>query len=321
MHGIAPYKLFVVDDQGISQDLWNINNTTFKDYLENKYFPSIINTPKITQTSAPGVIGKNYIFRSQYVGGMESCAGFFETGEFGFSANLFNTVTKSSTHQRSIEESMMIPFHFCFYMPKTGNIKDQLLGILCLSRFNGLGIKSIVIPDLIEDFEKTYSGLQLKIEKIVPTSLVQSMLTQTKIKKLKLTVSQLPRSIRQALNNSGFGNYYEVEIIVKPKPGDFFSTPTWWKRMGSKVPINSIISIPATQISKIKIEVGSNQGKTRIINVHDVTTMASNIEIDNPVILPSNHIDPQCWLNESDALASDIYLESGLTLKSWNSLV
>lgn len=321
MHGIAPYKFFVVDDQGISQDLWNINNKTFKDYLEKDYFKNIINIPKITQVSSPGVIGKNYIFKNQYQGSNNSCAGFFETGEFGFAASLFNTVTKSSTHQRSVDESMMIPFHFCFYMPKTGNIKDQLVGILNISRFNGLGIKSIVIPDLILHFEQSFPGLFLKVEKIVPTSLVQSMITKTNIKKIKLTISQLPRSIRQALNNSGFNNYYEVEMIIKPKPGDFFSTPTWWTKMGSNVPINSIISIPATQISKIKVEVGSNQGRTRTINVHDVASMASNIEINNPKILQTNHIDPQCWLDESDALSSDIYLESGLNLPKWNTIV
>lgn len=321
MHGIAPYIFHVEDDSGVKQDLWNLNGKSFFDYLKNDYFPGIKGIPRLVQDSAPGVLGKNYILSKVYQGTASSVAGCVSTGEFGFESDIVDTITKSVIHKRKTHESGMLPFHFCFYAPKTTNQQERLIGVLLLSRFNKLGIRGVFLPNLIVHFASAFPGMELKVEKVVPASFVNAVVKGGDLKKIRLFANKIPDGARKALANAGFDNFYEVEMIIKPKPRTFFSKPAWMSSLKQGVPLNSLITLPDTDITKIKVEVSRLKGRSRTLDISNAKTMAANIEIDKPTLLASNHIDPACWLEEADALADELFLELGLSLIPWNNKI
>ncbi len=319
MHGISPYIFKVTDLEGVSQDLWNIQGISFLEYLKEGYFRDIFDVSRITQQAMPGVIGKNYILDEIYESTSDSACGRFSTGEFGVEAPILDVQQKIYTGKREFHESTMLPFYFGFYTPNSSNILERMLGILLLSRFNKYGIRSIVLPHLVTHFESAYPGLQLKVEKIVPTSFVNAVISKSEIKKIRLSTNKLPESYRGVLTKEDFDNVYEVETVIKPKPRSFFSKPGWVSSMAKGVPLNTIISLPDVEISRLKIEVSTGKGRTRTINVANVDRMAANIEITNPVTTGGNHILKDCWFEEADILADDCFLELGLKIPEWKN--
>lgn len=319
MHGISPYTFKVIDEEGIQQDLWNLNNISFLDYLRNQYSSHFFDSPTTSQESLNGVVGKNYIFDRKFKSTEESFAGRYSTGEYGYEAEIFDNDKRSFTGKREKFESTMLPFHFCFYTPKSDEVLNRFLGLLILGRFNGYGIKSIVMPHLVTHFESAFPGLRLKIEKIVPTSFVNAVLKETNLKKIRLTTNKIPESYRSVFVGNDFDNVYEVETIIKPKPRSFFSKPSWLSELAHGVPIDTIISIPDVEITKLKVEVSRGKGRSRTINIADVHTMAANIEIEDPQLNSGNHITSESWMSEADSLADDIFLEYGLEIKKWNN--
>lgn len=95
MHGISPYILKVTDEDGVLQDLWNLNNIALIDYLNNHYAKDFFGKPMTSQESLDGIVGKNYIFDRIYKGTGESFAGRFSTGEYGYEAEIYDVKQKN----------------------------------------------------------------------------------------------------------------------------------------------------------------------------------------------------------------------------------
>lgn len=321
MHGIAPYTFKVIDENGVTQDLWNINGISFLSYLRDTYFKSIYDVSMVSQEAADGVVGKNYILDQLFHSTETSVAGRISTGEFGYEAQIFDNQKKSYTGKREKYESTMLPFYFCFYSPKTTNSLDHMIGVLLLSRFNSRGIRSIVLPHLVANFDSAFPGLRLVVEKVVPTSFVNAVLRGAEIKKIRLTTNKLPENYRDVLTAADFDNVYEVETVIKPRPRSFFSKPDWMSSLSHGVPVNTIVSVPNSEVTKLKVEIATGKGRSRTVNIADVNRMVANIEIDKPEITSANHISSNCWMREADSLADDYFLELGLRLSDWKNLV
>ncbi len=321
MHAISPYIFKVLDEDDVLQDLWNINGKSFVEYLKENYFRHIYGVSRISRDATPTEVGKNYILDQVYESTEHSICGRFSTGEFGFEADIFDNQRNIYSGKREAHESMMLPFYFGFYTPKTDNELDQRIGVLLLSRFNKYGIRSIVVPHLVTHFESSHKGLFLKVEKIVPTSFVNSVIKNSSVKKIKFSTAKLPETLRGVLTAEDFDNFYEMETVIKPKPRSFFSKPSWLSELAAGVPINTLITIPDTEITKLKVEIHRGKGRSRTIDVSDVNRMVANIEIDNPELTARKHISPDCWFREADLLADDYFLELGLSIEKWDNLI
>mgnify|MGYP007066787035 CR=1 FL=1 len=227
MHSITPYLIKVVDDKNVPQDLWNINGGSFYDYLKKIYFPKIINNQIITRQPTGTELGQNFILRKIYTGTSESVAGSIDVGVFGFESTIFDTQTKSVAHQRSKMQSDLQPFNFVFYTAKSNNLAHRLFGFLTLSRFNNRGIREIISPNLIFDFESTYPGLRLIIEKTVPAQVMSSIVKGGNVKTIRIFENTMSSDISALLSPKDQKKFHEVEIIVKPKPRTWFSDVIW----------------------------------------------------------------------------------------------
>lgn len=322
MHALSPYMVTVVDIKtGSLIDLWKIQNTSLYEYLKNIYYPSIKGVQKITQTPTNSESGKNYIFKDLYKGDLNSVAGFYSSGEFGFETDVIDTTTNAVVFSRGSDQSDMRPFQFSFYFPKSSNQSDRLRGILLLYRNNSSGIRGMVMPDLLAKFQSAFPGLRLIIEKIVPTAVVTSVLSSGSIRKIRLIQNSLPSDYSKVLTGNDVKNFYEFEAIIKPKPRTPFKDINWLiNAVKNKTKPSAIFTIPNSSISRVKVEV-VNGSKKRTIDVGDLDKISPVIEITAPTLGTDGHIDPQSWLDEADSLADDLFSEIGVVIPKWNSLV
>lgn len=322
MHSITPYLFKVVDNNNIPQDLWNINGGSFYDYLKKDYLPKILNKQIITKKHTPTELGQNFLLRKVYKGTSESVAGSIDVGVFGFESTIYDTQTKKIAHKKSMQESDLHPFNFVFYTPKSNNIAHRLFGFLLLSRFNNRGIRSIFSPHLVLDFEKTYPGLKLKIEKAVPAKVMSAIIKGSTVKTIRIFENKLSSDISTLLSPRDQKNFQEVEIIVRTKPKTCFSDVNWvWDAISQRKKVDNILTLPNITPTKIKVSVDRN-GKTRSVNLGNVEALSSTIDLDAPTIIKSTgHVDIGYWLEQADDIADGMYDEVQAGLPRWKNTV
>lgn len=66
-------------------------------------------------------------------------SGIIETGDYGTEENMVNVLTGEATHTKSVNEALLIPFYFLFYVPE-----DSKVAFLLLERIGNLGIYSLL---------------------------------------------------------------------------------------------------------------------------------------------------------------------------------
>ena len=323
MHAISPYMVTVVDGKSKMQDLWNLNGSSLHAYLKQHYFPGIAGRQQVVQKPTSDESGKVYIFKKLYTGTPTSIAGVYDSGLFGFETNIVDTVSVSSVpvFTRSKDQSDMRPFHFSFYLPSSKNVADNLRGMLLLSRIDTSGIRQMVMPDLIQSFDRAFPGLKLRIEKIVPSAVVSSLLQASKIRKIRLFQHTLPKDYSQVLGANDVKRFYEFEAVIKPQRGTPFSDVNWFlDAIKNKTPASSIFTIPNSTIDRVKVEVLKGK-KVRTSDVGDLDKVSPVMQITKPKLGADGHIEPQFWLQEADSLADDLFSETGVNLPTWNSTV
>lgn len=319
MFSIAPYIFRVVDGKGISQDLSNINGSSLKDIVSS-YLTSIKDNPKVVKLGV-GIQEKSYIFRKVYAGTSNSVAGLFQTGTQGFESEIYHLGNKIVSHQRVKDEADMLPFHFSFYFPDSTNKSDRLKGLLLLSRFNTLGIRSIVIPDLISYFSKAYPGFKLEVERFVPEALMSAVTKNSQVKKIRLIRTTLPKDFADKLSAGDRKKVLNFECVIRPVRRSSFTDIDWaLQAVKNKFDPKSVLSLGEFTPDRVKIEIAAGK-KKRTVDLANLGKISSNIDIDHVKVGANGHIDAIDWLKESDELADDVFLSWSVTIPQWNSQV
>ena len=71
--------------------------------------------------------------------------GIVETGEYGYTADLYNVDTETVSYQRIGSDAEMMPFYFLTHLPAHRNE-----GVLLLQRRSNLGIRTIFLKDFAD---------------------------------------------------------------------------------------------------------------------------------------------------------------------------
>ena len=319
MFSIAPYLFQVLDSKEIPQDLKLINGGSFHSYLKN-YFSSIKDKP--SQIPVTGTQQyKTYVFKKEYLGDAHSVAGLFQTGIYGFESDIYSFAAKKVSHRRKKDEADMLPFNFSFYTPASKDINDRLKGLLLLGRFNTLGIRGIVVPNLIEHFGTANPGLKLKIERYVPASLITSVMHGAKVKKIRLIKSGLPKDLANALSPTDYAKVLDFECVIRPKRRTWFSDVNWaLDAMSKKFDPKAAFSLGEFTPDRVKIEMAKGT-KVRTVDLSNFGKLSSNINLENVAVGSDGYIGASDWLAEADSLADDIFLSWDSGVPKWNSRV
>lgn len=315
MFAIAPYHVEVLDSKMQPQDLWNFyHKNSLRDYVAN-YLKSILNNPINPQPT------KAFVLRKIFASTPESIGGTFRTGLMGYESEIFNVAAKSVTHNRKKEEADLVPFPFSFYMPKNVHSSQRTRGLLLLNRFNTSGIRGIVVPHLCENFARTFPDFTLRVERVLPDTVMKSLLANGEVKKIRLVKKSLPKDYADVLSDGDKQKFADIEIVLRPKRNYYFSDVDWlMSLLDKKSNINTVFTLPDFSPDNIKVELNCG-GKSRTVNVGSPGKVSSNIDISHVTVDVTGHIAPQDWLNEADDLAADIYQSWGAKGLVWKSKV
>jgi len=312
---IAPYHVEVLDSRRQPQDLWNFyHKNSLRDHVA-KYLKSIVDLPINSDPT------KAFVLRKIFASTPESIGGVFRTGLMGFESEIFNVAAKAVTHNRKKEEADLVPFPFSFYMPKNVHASQRTRGLLLLSRFNTSGIRGIVVPHLRSNFAATFPDYTLNVERVLPDTVMKSLLANGEVKKIRLVKKTLPKDYADVLSDSDKQKFADLEVVLRTKKNCVFSDVDWlMKLLDKKSNINSVFTLPDFTPDNIKVEL-NHGGKSRTVNVGSPGQISSNIDISHVAVDGTGHIASQDWLNEADDLASEIFQSWGARGVAWKSKV
>jgi hypothetical protein len=254
-----------------------------------------------------------------YKGTETSVCGTYQTGQFGFESDIYNTTNKNIAYKRQVDEADMLPFNFSFYFPKETSSGQRKRGLLLLSKFNTLGVRGLTIPHLMKSFSGRFPGFKLVVTKVVPKIVMETILRDGKLKNIRLIKKTLPDDIAEALSESDRENVQDIELVIRSKRKSRFNDVDWLLRaIDGKSKPSEIITIPSFDHDNIKLEIEMD-GVVRTVDLGNTAKLSSNIEITGLTPGKNGHPIIEDWLKEADGLAAGIVKSWGVEGKPWSS--
>jgi hypothetical protein len=208
-----------------------------------------------------------------------------ETGEYGFTSDLYDTESKTNTYLRKGAEAEMLPFFLFAKFPK-----GEKKGVLIFQRFKQFGIRTSVMEYLTKDFNSKHAGYQLTLAKAVPSAVLKEILTKGQVKVFRFVKYQASTDICDAVAKIDVdGVTSEVEYVVKAKRNGFFGLlDPLKKEINNPHPnFKSIVEIPNFDYDTIKVDVDI-AGTRRSVDLGKLFKISANVDITDEVELGSN---------------------------------
>ncbi len=207
--------------------------------------------------------------------------GKLQTGEFGYTSDIVNSKSSTVSHQRTTEEAELIPFFFSVTCPLQSD-----WAVLVLQKFKNLGIHDFLVPRLQFDFEKAHPDTRIFIERLVPTTLVNTLLDSSTIKAVRFVQYSMPKAVEDALLGTGYNNLntHEFEWVLKPKRNQVLPMLEAFKELvGGKKNLTDIVAMPDKyDFDSIKLEL-DYAGRKRVVDLGKPFKVNPNIDITEDV--------------------------------------
>jgi hypothetical protein len=315
MFALAPYLIEVKDDKKQTQDLWKFySDQTLHSVLLDYYRSNLRN-----YQSSLGKDKRMFMVAAMYKGTPTSVCGTYQTGQYGFESDIYNTTRKKVAHKRQVDEADMMSFNFSFYLPRVTSAGQRKRGLMLLSRFNTLGIRQLTIPHLRQYFANRFPTFTLEVSRVVPKIVMETILSQGSLKTIRLIKKSLPSDIADALSQSDRENVQDIELVIHSKRRSFFSDVDWLIRaVENNTRPSEIITIPSFEHDNIKLEIEMD-GKMRTVDLGNTAKLSSNIEIANITLGPDGRPTLIDWLREAYDLAGGIAKSWGMSGQKWAS--
>ena len=205
--------------------------------------------------------------------------GVVETGEYGYSADLFDVDTATVSYQRTGTDAEMMPFYFLAHLPSHHNE-----GVILLQRRSNLGIRTVFLKDFAEYFEESNQGVKLVVNSLVPQQLVNEYLQNGRLTKIRFISYGLPSDLADAYDAGGHvENEGTAEIVILPKRGQ--SLP-FRKRLldvfDGKREIREMVEFTDHEYDNVKVEIDVG-GSKKTFDLSNVMKMRAYVDITSNV--------------------------------------
>ena len=231
-HGVMPYRLGF-REKGDTDNFHNLTNlqmaddtldfATIFDYFEdflNRYSGGLDTNSEKQKTFA---VEDFHIDRDANV-----VEGIVTTGDYGYTAELKDVNTGSTTHQKATDEAEVIPYYFIFHLPKTK--ADKLYdkghkGIMVFQQFNGRSFKTAFNSRFHKQYLKADTQAQetkFEMRPITTQAVLEKVVEASRVKEAKFDVENVPQSSDkqvQLIEGLESADSDRQSIVWKPKWG------------------------------------------------------------------------------------------------------
>ncbi len=278
-YSLAPYTIRIKDKK--SDKYVHIDNISGGEdflYVMNNYLSNRKNSVGHQQSQKKILRIRHFTLQNRIF------SGIIETGEYGYETELFDANSEKTTYKRHINEAEMLPFYLLMYLPQNA---DE--GILILQRFKQYGIRTNFERDINEYVKTRFSSLELQINPLVTSQLINEYLRHGRVLKLRFIRFSFPSDIANAYDTQDHKEeegYTELVISAKRR-GRIPIIGRILEVINGKRQLNELIEIKDFKYEKVKIEIDIN-GNKRTIDLSDINKIRPYIDITQNIKLGDN---------------------------------
>lgn len=225
--------------------------------------------------------GEKKVFRySNSTAGKDgSVYGMIESGEFGQAQDFVEVQTKKVTYYKKKTEAGLTPFFI-----RLAPTKNPQSAVLICQKVKNYGVKSELNEALGSALIKCDKDWVLRVEKIVPSQLINRYLNDGEVKNIRLISHEKPSDIAEELSQLADDEKTSVvEMVIRAKRGKNFGQELLGFIKDDK-PLTGLLTLPQMQCDEIKadVEIG---GKRKTLNLTNMRKIGAMIDITDQVAL------------------------------------
>jgi hypothetical protein len=227
-------------------------------------------------------------------------SGIVETGDYGYSSELYDTEKKQLAYHRKPADADLKPFFYLFDLPK-----GQTRGLVVLQRFKTFGIRGLLAGDFSKYFEKHYPNSSVHIEPIVHPKIWQQFADGGSATKIRLRKFNIPQDICDMMKHGIKPDDGYVEYSIIAKKGNTFNVLK--KMLGGNPKELLMLEAPDFKPDKTLVEVTLN-GRKRTLDIADITKLRTYFDVTEDVKIAKNgHPEFDSILEISKGILVDIW--------------
>lgn len=206
-------------------------------------------------------------------------SGIIESGAYGTEESIIDHKTGNVRYQKKKDDAPMVPFYFCFYIPR-----HSRRGYLVLERIGNNGIFTMLRDVLIKEIglQQTYSHV-MKIEPFVVKSVlddnISSMIGQNKVylRGVKSTAFAAGVPMQGLVGQ----NSIDAEIVLSFRPGGTDAVRKLFKSLlGREDKRRLVVDNIECQDVAFQVKIGDRDRKVSICNLNNIGT---NLDITREI--------------------------------------
>ena len=208
-----------------------------------------------------------------------SVNGIVETGEYGYTADLFNVDTETVSYQRVGSDAEMMPFYFLAHLPSH---LDK--GVILLQRRSNHGIRTVLLKDFAKYVEKSNKGVKVVVSPLVPPQLVNEYLQNGRLTKIRLIRYSLPSDLADAYDTGGHvENEGTAELVFRPSRGKGLPLINRIRDvLAGRREIREMVELANLDYDNVKVEI-EVMGSKKTLDLSNVMKMRANVDITSDV--------------------------------------
>ncbi len=202
-------------------------------------------------------------------------SGRFESGEYGYEAELYDVQADAMAYQRTMYDAEVIPFYFRAQFP---NQQDE--GVLVLQRRGQLGVKLALMQDFSNYFGNLYPNLMLEINPLVPQQLIDQLMGNGELTKVRFVRFDIPNDITDAYEGGGHVEQLgHAELVILARRNRRIPLLDRVRDvLARRRQVNEMVEIQDFDYDTVKVEIQLGSSK-RTVDLSDVMNLRSNYDV------------------------------------------
>lgn len=282
MYSLAPYVVRVMDSSnGKYLDLSTLSGTTKKPLslldILNAKATNLSNGNAIDFPDSKKVVrfNKPYFSNGHFYG-------ITEVGEYGYTQDIIDPHNSTVAYKKPKNQAGVIPFYYHLIQTNKPDV-----ALMTCQKFRTFGIKTHLSQLFGAHICTVHPTWSLRIERIVPSALIEKMLKEGDVKTLRFISHSNPSDIADDLPKLTPDNETDsIELVIKARRNKNFGDAILGA-FKAKTPIKDLVVFPNFEYETVKIEI-EFAGRRRIIDLGSPSRLAGLIEITDDLSFQAN---------------------------------
>jgi hypothetical protein len=232
-------------------------------------------------------------------------------GEYGVTSQFEERGSGTPRFNRERSDVEILKFRNLLILPK-----DREVGLFLTERAHNRGVYSLFTGGLYKAFKKRFPEYLIEVSNLSPEAAVSRVLSEGKVKKIRLVRNSVPRDIADRYELSQHEEMLgTLETVISAPRRKSLTKKTIEKVVSGDTDVSSLLEWQGVSYQDLRVEVRVGRS-TRTVSVASGKTPVVTFDIDEELLDDEGDLTDNVFYQEASKVALDLAEDIGLTRSS-----